>query len=293
MLCSADSSFRVRGDFPPVSQLKAARAAGQPWPTVVIHTLAREEYRPDIEGPLCLFVNLRGKGRTRLGSRWLELDAASFAVSEAGQTFTLEYEKPVEVLNFYFSDDWVKDMTQGARSVQAPARLGVRDARLDAALGRIVPRLAQPARNELELEQALLGVFALVLEGDRERRWVETSANSKPATRDELRRRLSQAIDYMVAFGSGPLTLAELARAACLSKYHFLRSFKAFTGITPARYLNGLRIERAQQILRRQSGVPLSEVARLVGFSEPAALSRAFQRLVGVRPGGYRTQLRD
>jgi AraC family transcriptional regulator len=156
-----------------------------------------------------------------------------------------------------------------------------------------VPLLARPARNELELEQALLRVLALVLEGDRERRWVDTSAASNPATRDELRRRLSQAIDYMVAFGSSPLTLAELARAACLSKYHFLRSFKAFTGITPARYLNGLRIERAQQILRRQSDVPLSEVARLVGFSEPAALSRAFQRLVGVRPGGYRTQLRD
>jgi hypothetical protein len=40
----------------------AARSAGQPWPTVVIHTLAREEYRPDIEGPLCVFVNLRGTG---------------------------------------------------------------------------------------------------------------------------------------------------------------------------------------------------------------------------------------
>jgi AraC family transcriptional regulator len=293
MFCSAASSFRVRGDFPPVSQLKAARASGQPWPTVVIHTLAREEYRPDIVGPLSLFVNLRGMGRTRLGNRWLELDAASFAVSDAGQTFTLEYEKPVEILNFYFSDDWVKEITQGARSLQSPARLGVRDARLDAALARIMPLLARPAHNELELEQALLGVLALVLEGDRERRWVETPAASNHATREELRRRLGQAIDYMVSFGNSQITLDELARAACLSKYHFLRSFKAFTGVTPARYLNGLRIERAQQILRRQSGVPLSEVARLVGFSEAAALSRAFQRLVGLRPGGYRTSLRD
>lgn len=292
MLCSAANSFRVRRDFPPVSELKAARAGGQPWPTVVIHTLAREEYRPDIEGPLCLFVNLHGQGRTKLGSRWLQLDAASFAVSEAGQTFTLEYEKPVEALNFYFSDDWVQDVTQGARSVQSPARLGVRDALLDAALGRVVPLLAQPTRNELALEQALLGVLALILEGDRQRRWSDPAA-SRPATREELARRLSQAIDYMIAFGSSPITLAELARAACLSKYHFLRSFRAFTGVTPARYLNGLRVQRAQQILRRQSGVPLSEVARLVGFSEPAALSRAFHRLVGVRPGGYRAALGD
>ena len=73
MQCSAAGEFRVRRDFPPVSQLKAARAGGQPWPTVVIHALAREEYRPDIEGPLCLFVNLRGQGRTKLGNRWLQL----------------------------------------------------------------------------------------------------------------------------------------------------------------------------------------------------------------------------
>lgn len=293
MFCSGDSAFRVRGDFPPVSQLKAARAAGQPWCTVVIHTLAREEYRPDIEGPLSLFVNLRGTGRTKLGNRWLSLDATSFAVSDAGQTFTLEYEKPVEALNFYFSDEWVNDVTQGARSQRSPARLGVRDARLDAALARIVPLLAQPLRNELALEQGLLGLLALVLEGDRQRRWAEAPSIAKPATRDDLGRRLSHAIDYMVAFGHTPITLTELSRVACLSKYHFLRSFKAFTGVTPARYLNGLRIERAQQILRRKSDLPLNEVARLVGFSEPASLSRAFQRLVGVRPGEYRALPRE
>jgi AraC family transcriptional regulator len=293
MLCTAESSFRVRRDFPPVAELKAARACGQPWPTVVIHTLARKEYRPDIEGPLSLFVNLRGTGRTKLGQRWLDVDAASFAVSDAGQTFTLEYEHPVEVLNFYFADDWVKDITEGARGLSSPSRLGLRDARLDAAVDRILPLLSDTARDELALEQALFQVLVLVLEGERERRWLQQPVASRTATREELRRRLGQAIDHMVAFGNGPLTLTELARAACLSKYHFLRNFKAFTGVTPARYLNRLRVERAQQILRRQSDVPLSEVARLVGFSEPAALSRAFQRLVGVRPGGYRAAFRD
>jgi AraC family transcriptional regulator len=293
MLCYAAGSFRVRRDFPPVSELKAARAGGQPWPTVVIHALTREQYRPDIEGPLCLFVNLRGTGRAKLGNRWLHVDDGSFAVSDAGQVFTLEYEKPVEALNFYFADDWVNDITQGARRVPSPSRLGLRHARFDAALERIVPLLAEPVHDELALEQALYGVLALVLEGDGERRWVETPAASGLATREELRRRLSRAIDHMVSLGSGPVTLTELARTACLSKYHFLRNFKAFTGVTPARYLNRLRVERAQQILRRRSDVPLSEVARLVGFSEPAALSRAFQRLVGVRPGGYRASVRD
>jgi len=72
--------------------------------------LAREESRADIEGPLCLFVNLRGGSRIKLDQRSLPIDASSVAISTAGQRFTLDYEKPVEVLNFYFADDWVRDV---------------------------------------------------------------------------------------------------------------------------------------------------------------------------------------
>ena len=289
MLCDSGSSFRVREDFPPVSQLRAARAQAQPWPTVVIHTLAREEYRPDIEGPLSLFVNLRGKSRTKLDNRWLDLDAASYAVSEAGQTFTLEYEEPVEALNFYFADDWVKDCVGDASPV---ARLGLRDARLDQALARVL-RLIRERTDLLALEQALLGVLSLTLRAGRERLLTQSLAASRAATRAELARRLSHAIDYMVAYGARPISLNELARVACLSKFHFLRSFKAFTGLTPARYVNRLRIERAESILRHSPELPLSTVAELVGFSEAAALSRAFHRQSGVRPGNYRSRSHD
>jgi AraC family transcriptional regulator len=285
MLCDAESSFRVRRDFPPVAQLKAALAAGTPWPTVVIHARARDEYRPDIDGPLSLFVNLRGKGRTKLGSRWLDLDAASFAVSDAGETFTLAYEQPVEALNFYFAYDWVKDFARDSRSV---SRLGLRGAGLDHRLARVLPLLRERT-DPLALEQALLDVLAFTL-GTEEHQVLPRLAAARSATRDDLGRRLRHAIDYMVAYGTRPLSLAELSRVACLSKFHFLRSFKAFTGVTPARYLNQLRVERAQQILRRSPEIPLSEVASQVGFSEAAALSRAFRRLSGVRPGDYRSR---
>jgi AraC family transcriptional regulator len=287
MLCDAATSPCVRHDFPPVAQLKSARAAGTPWPTVVIHTLARDEYRPDIDGPLSLFVNLRGKGRMKLENRWLALDAASFAVSDAGQTFTLEYERPVEALNFYFADDWVKDVAPDSRPV---SRLGLRDARFDEHLARVLP-LLRDLGDPLALEQALLEVLVLTL-GKEERHFPQRLAAARAATRDDLRRRLRHAIDYMVAYGAGPLSLAELARVACLSNFHFLRSFKALTGVTPARYLAELRVERAQQLLRRSPELSLSEVAHQVGFSESAALSRAFRRLSGVRPGSYRSRAR-
>jgi len=47
-----------------------------------------------------------------------------------------------------------------------------------------------------------------------------------------------------------PLNLDELAAAAGVSKYHFLRAFTAVYGRTPALYLAERRIERAQDLLR-------------------------------------------
>jgi AraC family transcriptional regulator len=287
MLCADLSSLCVRRDFPPVARLKSARAAGTPWPTVVIHTLARDEYRPDVDVPLSLFVNLRGKGRMKLENRWLDVDAASFAVSDGGQTVTLEYEQPVEVLNFYFADEWVKDLARDSRPV---SRLGLRNAGFDEHLARVLP-LLRDSSDSLALEQALLEVLVLTL-GTEQRNFPQRLAAARSATRDELGRRVRHAMDYMVAYGTGPLSLVELARVACLSKFHFLRSFKALTGVTPARHLAELRVERAQQLLRRTPELSLSEVAHQVGFSEAAALSRAFRRLSGVRPGSYRSRAR-
>ncbi|CCH31637.1 hypothetical protein BN6_43550 [Saccharothrix espanaensis DSM 44229] len=46
-----------------------------------------------------------------------------------------------------------------------------------------------------------------------------------------------------------PLTLADVAAEAHLSPYHFIRVFRAATGLTPRRYLTRLRIEQARRLL--------------------------------------------
>lgn len=105
------------------------------------------------------------------------------------------------------------------------------DSTLDRRLAHVLSCLSASPRNELALEQALLEELGGVLDQDgKHARWVQRPAALQAATRTELARRLRRAVDYMVAFGTEPITLEELSRAACLSKYHFLRSFRAFTG---------------------------------------------------------------
>ncbi|MBJ8338886.1 helix-turn-helix transcriptional regulator [Antrihabitans sp. YC3-6] len=88
---------------------------------------------------------------------------------------------------------------------------------------------------------------------------------------------------------SEQLDLDELARAAGVSKYHFLRCFAATYGKTPALYLAERRIERAQDLLRA-TNLTVTEVCDLVGYSSLGSFSSKFRALVGVSPSAYQAK---
>jgi len=74
------------------------------------------------------------------------------------------------------------------------------------------------------------------------------------------------------------------------SRSHFLRMFETATGLTPHRYLLQLRLERAQELMRKGS-TSLIDIAALCGFSSHAHMSRVFRQLLGVTPSQYRRNL--
>jgi AraC family transcriptional regulator len=86
------------------------------------------------------------------------------------------------------------------------------------------------------------------------------------------------------------LTLQELAAAIGYSRSHFLRMFRATTGMTPHRYVLKRRVERARQLLE-QVGLSIAEVAMICGFSSQAHLTFAFRKEYGITPTEYRRHL--
>lgn len=105
---------------------------------------------------------------------------------------------------------------------------------------------------------------------------------TRPSTRRELARRIGWAVEYMLADLGRELKLTELASAARLSPYHFLRVFKQAHHVTPGVFLRRQRIERALALLETTS-LPVGEVAARVGLSR-VALWRGVRALRGVAP---------
>jgi AraC-like DNA-binding protein len=104
------------------------------------------------------------------------------------------------------------------------------------------------------------------------------------------RERLERARGLIDRQYSSELDLDRMAREACLSRYHFLRSFKRQFGDTPHRYLTRRRMERARELLRAGE-LSVTEVCFEVGFESLGSFSSLFSRVTGESPDTYRRRL--
>lgn len=99
--------------------------------------------------------------------------------------------------------------------------------------------------------------------------------------RDEVEHRLESLL------ASGEVGIERVARDLGYSRQTLYRRLKA-EGVTYEQLLDGLRRRLALRFMRE--GLSVKDAAYRLGFSDPAAFSRAFKRWTGTSPSGTRTR---
>lgn len=122
-------------------------------------------------------------------------------------------------------------------------------------------------------------------------REIERLPAARPATREELYRRVQCARDYIFALYRMPITLDDIAQAACLSPNHLLRTFKQVFRQTPHQLVTELRLEEAQRLLLHTE-LPVTEICFAIGFESLGTFSALFRRRFRVSPSQFRRQNR-
>ncbi|MEV4013174.1 helix-turn-helix domain-containing protein [Nonomuraea angiospora] len=97
--------------------------------------------------------------------------------------------------------------------------------------------------------------------------------------------------DWMLAHLDRPLDLTALAEHARMSVRTFTRRFRDETGVSPARWLNGQRVQHARHLLETTE-LGVEEVARKAGFGTAVSLRQHLHAAVGVSPLAYRHTFR-
>lgn len=138
--------------------------------------------------------------------------------------------------------------------------------------------------DPLGLDESLARLMnAIVRVHDDTERMMAQLGAARPATREELLRRVMIVRDYIHAHYAEPVTLVQLARKGALSPNRVIQAYRQAFGTTPHRAVRQLRLAEAYRRLR-QGHTSVTEVALAVGWDTPAAFSTAFKAVYGQSP---------
>jgi AraC family transcriptional regulator len=107
---------------------------------------------------------------------------------------------------------------------------------------------------------------------------------------DDTFRRLCRGRDLLASEYQSRVLIAQAAREACLSEFHFHRLFRSAFGETPHDFLTGLRLQRARQMLA--SGTQVTEVCFDIGYESLGSFSSKFRARFGRSPVEFQRETR-
>lgn len=96
-----------------------------------------------------------------------------------------------------------------------------------------------------------------------------------------------RTLGYMRSNLADPIDVAGLADLALMSQFHFLRTFREVTGVTPGQFLAALRVAAAKRMLIACDH-PILDVCFEVGYTSLGSFTTRFTRMVGLAPGRFR-----
>ena len=281
----------------------------------ILNARGTRHHERGFAGPLSLKSVVRGNATWETRDGRYELTPGCVLLLNDGEEYSITVDalQPVETFCVFFERGFVEDafratVTRSAELLDDPERASAisfsERLQFDSPL---VAEMAQ-ARRVVRASGALSGggapvacttprdalsesFYTLALQLVRTRRDADARVAQLPSvrasTRDELARRLEVATSYLHANCTRGVSVAEAARAACLSPFHFHRLFTRFHGVTPHRYLSRLRLERARAQLRH-SGCTILDAALASGFESLGSFAALYKRTFGVTPGAER-----
>jgi AraC family transcriptional regulator len=98
---------------------------------------------------------------------------------------------------------------------------------------------------------------------------------------------LQRGVDHIEEHLDNDIELADVARAAGLSRWHFQRIFRALTGDTLKAYIRSRRLAVSLDRLR-SSDMRIIDIALAAGYTSQESYTRAFKQAIGVTPNHYR-----
>ncbi len=249
--------------------------------------LTREKFltsRPAGREDYQLLYLYRGQARFLIKGRRIQAQEGSAVLYTPGEPQWYEYTRS-DTPDVY----WIHFSGRRAHRILAAAGLGESgvyrvgtQGKFSALLDGVIRELQIQRPCYLELSslyvQELLALFSRARQED--------TAPDRTPNGD-----VERAVRYFNQAFNRPICIQTYAQGCNITPCWFIRSFKRQMGVTPQRYLTGIRMNKARELLAG-STYNVSEIAGLVGYPNPLYFSRVFSQTQGCSPTEFRRQHR-
>jgi AraC-like DNA-binding protein len=109
---------------------------------------------------------------------------------------------------------------------------------------------------------------------------------------EEDKHYIEDALIYLQNNFASNLTLGDMSERYFVSPEHFSRVFKKKVGFNFSEYVNILRLQKAESMLRQQNAITITEVAQSCGFNDSNYFSVQFKKLYGISPKRFQSSNR-
>ena len=268
----------------------------------------KDYFVPDFEGSLSIKTVVSGSAVWEAGGRRFQVHENTYLILNDRQRYTMTIDSTSAVTTFciFFERGFVEDVF---RATAKPAdellenrgdanalplhffeKLEPQDSPVLGRVRKLRERLLREGGSALASQGDFYSVAAaMVREHQNTASAISKLPALRPSTRWELYKRLLRGRDALLSSLDSQVALKEVARAACLSPYHFHRAFSQAFGLTPHQYLTRHRLARAAHLLRG-SGRSVTEICFEAGFESPGSFSTLFRRYFGLSPREFRQQ---
>ena len=207
-------------------------------------------------------------------------------ITPCGPAPDIRLHTPATLIHCALAEAFTRDVA-GELDCAPAAKPIFRSAIQDKSIQRIIGLLTEELKTDRPLGTLYVDSLAhalatryLSLEGSSGMR-PESRVSALPARiLNRVREKIETNLD-------ADLSLEALAEESGYSRAHFLRMFRAATGLTPHQFVLGLRLSRAQECLR-QKNASIIDIAVSCGFSSQSHMTSVFRNRLEMTPAEFR-----
>lgn len=293
-------------EFPDISMVRRLRneplKPTDKWMNVALNIKCREASRTGVESPYSLFINRKGFSYCTVNRQQYRIETNAFLFTQPGDIYDLIIDNTdqTEICNIHINREFFNNAAYSlttSSSTQLDKPYHPDDAlhfftqlhEKDEVTKYLIAQLSKlPSNDTANFERLLIDIIEnLLIKNQTVRSKISRLPFLKGSVREDIYRRLATARDYIHSNYEKAIDLDDISIETGMSKFHFLRMFRIFYGITPYQYLSDIRMKKAADLLETTNS-SINEIAASVGFEYPNSLIKAFRKTYNIAPHQYR-----